>query len=110
MSRIARLLNSSAEVWREGRTPDGMGGWTSAHAKVATLPARFSQPSAAERVVAGASGTDLSHIVYLTPMADVHRGDELHNSGRIFEVLATFEPSAPGTYLRADCRVRQASQ
>lgn len=110
MSRTARLLNASAEVWREGRTSDGMGGWVSARAKVATVRTRLSQPSAAERVVAAQSGADLSHVVYLLPSADVRRGDELRTPGRIFEVLAVFEPSVPGTYLRADCRVRQASQ
>jgi head-tail adaptor len=110
MSRIARMLNTSAEVWREVRTPDGMGGWTSARAKIDAVRARFSQPSATERVVADSNGADLSHVVYLLPSAQVRRGDELRTPGRIFDVLATFEPSEPGTYLRADCKVRQTSQ
>jgi head-tail adaptor len=104
------MLNASAEVWREGRTDDGMGGWVSARGSVATVRARFSQPSATERVVASKNGADLSHVAYLLPSADVRRGDELRTLGQIFEVLAVFEPSAPGTYLRADCRVRQTAK
>ena len=109
MSRIARLLNASVEVWREGRVSDGMGGWIKGFALLATVRARFSQPSAAERVIAAQNGADASHVVYLLPSADVRRGDELRSDGRIFDVLATYEPSVSGTYLRADCRARQTS-
>ncbi len=109
MSRVARLLNSSAEVWREGRIPDGMGGSITGFALLTTVRARFSQPSATERVIAAQNGADLSHVVYLLPSADVRRGDQLRSTGQIFTVLATYEPSVPGTYLRADCKARQAS-
>ncbi|WP_443067971.1 head-tail adaptor protein [Streptomyces sp. NBC_01356] len=112
MSRTARLLNARAELWREGRTADGMGGWVSAWAQVGDEPvkARFSQPSATERVVADQSGSDLSHVAYLLPDSGVRRGDELRTPGRIFDVLAVYEPSVSDVYLRADCRVRQTSQ
>jgi head-tail adaptor len=107
MSRIARLLNTSAEVWREQRTSDGMGGWVTAWSLVGSARARISQPSAMERVQGDANGAELSHVVYLLPTADVRRGDELRQGTRVFEVLATFQPSESGTYLRADCRLRQ---
>lgn len=109
MSLVAHLLNSTAEVWREQRTPDGMGGWSTTRGSVGIVRCRVSQPSATERVVADQNGTDLSHVVFLAPTADVRRGDELRTPGKVFEVLATFEPSMPGTYLRADCKVRQTS-
>ncbi|WP_431950477.1 phage head closure protein [Actinacidiphila sp. bgisy167] len=109
MSRVSRLLNGSAEVWRYTRTADGMGGWMEAWARVATVRARFSQPSATERTVAAQSGSELSHVVFLPAAADVLRGDELRQDGRVFDVTATYEPSVPGTYLRADCVVRQAA-
>lgn len=109
MSRVARMLNASAEVWREGRVPDGMGGSPTGFAKLGDVRCRLSQPSATERVVAAQNGADLSHIVYLPTTADVQRGDELRQPGRAFKVLATYEPSEPGTYLRADCKVRQVS-
>ncbi|WP_413788073.1 head-tail adaptor protein [Streptomyces platensis] len=111
MSRVARLLNASATVWRASRTSDGMGGWDETRTQVGNKPvrARISQPSATERVVADQSGSTLSHVVYLLPDADVRRGDELRQPGRVFKVLAVFEPSEPGTYLRADCEVRQAA-
>lgn len=110
MTRIARLLNAQAEVWRKTRTPDGMGGWQETWASIGTVRARFSQPSARERVAADQSQARLTHVVYLPTDADVQRGDELRQGPRTFEVLATFEPSAPGTYLRADCEARQPNQ
>lgn len=109
MSRVARLLNVTADVWRQTESPDGMGGQTTALAKVGSVRARFSQPSATERVVAAQNNAELSHVVYLLPTADVHRGDELRKAGRVFLVLATYEPSEPDTYLRADCKERQAN-
>lgn len=108
MSRVTRLLNASAEVWRSTRTPDGMGGWTDAWALVSTVRARMSQPTATERTLADQSGATLTHVVYLDDRADVRRGDELRQPGRTFDVLAVFEPSEPGTYLRANCEVHQA--
>lgn len=108
MSRVGRLLNSSVDVWRASAVSDGGGGQTVVWAQVSTLRARLSQPSARERVAADQSGARLSHVAYLPAAADVRRGDELRQAARTFEVLAVFEPSAPGTYLRADCEARQA--
>jgi head-tail adaptor len=109
MSRVARLLNQRLEVWRRSRVSDGGGGWAETWAQVGGTPvrARLSQPSARERVIADAAQARLTHVVYLVPDADVRRGDELRLGARVFEVLATFEPSVPGTYLRADCEARQ---
>jgi head-tail adaptor len=87
-----------------------MGGWTDSWSQTSTVRARFSQPSATERTLADQSGATLTHVVYLEPDAPVRRGDELRQPGRTFKVLAIFEPSEPGTYLRANCEVRQASQ
>ncbi|MCI3271021.1 head-tail adaptor protein [Streptomyces cylindrosporus] len=110
MSRVNRLLNASAEVWRSARTSDGIGGWTEGWAKASTVRARFSQPSATERAVNDRYDAKLSQIVYLRHDADVRRGDQLRTSGRTLRVLATYEPSVPGTYLRADCEDLQVSQ
>jgi len=107
MSRVARMLNSSAEIWREIRTPDGMGGFETVWSQVGTVRARFSQPSATERVVAASNGADLNTVVYLRADADVLRGDELRRGSDAFEVRAVFQPSEPNTYTRADCRQRQ---
>lgn len=107
MSRVSALLNSAAELWRDQRVDDGMGGSTSGWSKVADVRARFSQPSAAERVVAGANGADLDTVAYLPSTADVRRDDELRRGAEIYEVLAVFQPSVPGTYLRANCKRRQ---
>lgn len=110
MSRVGKLLNSSAEVWRSTRTPDGIGGWVDAWAQVGVKPvrARFSQPSAAERTVNDHLEARLTHVVFLLSDADVQRGDELRKPGRVFRVLDTYEPSVAGTYLRANCEERQS--
>lgn len=104
---VARLLNRRVTVWRRSRVDDGMGGGIDTWVQVGTVRARFSQPSARERVAADQSEARLSHVVYMLPDADVRRGDELRDGNRIFDVLATFEPSSAGTYLRADCEARQ---
>lgn len=107
MSRVARLLNTQVTVWRRTRVDDGMGGGLETWAQVGTLRARLAQPSATERVVADQSQARLTHVVYLPADSDVRRGDELRQGSRVFDVLATYEPSVPGTYLRADCEARQ---
>lgn len=107
MSRVSHLLNSSAELWRYSRASDGMGGWVQTWVKVADVRARFSQPSARDRVLADQSQSRLTHVVYLNDTQDVRREDELRRNGVMFKVLAVFEPSEPGTYLRADCEARQ---
>ncbi|MFF0398274.1 head-tail adaptor protein [Streptomyces sp. NPDC005248] len=103
MSRASRLLRTPVEVWRNTKVPDGMGGWINTTAKVADARARLSQPSAAERTVADQTTARLTHVAYLPAGADVRRSDELRQGARRLTVLATFEPSEPGTYLRADC-------
>ena len=108
MSRVAGLLNSSANVQRQSRTSDGMSGWTVAWVAAGSTRARFSQPSAAERVIAAQNGADLDTVVYLPHSADVRRDDRLVRGAEVYDVLAVFQPSEPGTYLRANCKRRQA--
>ncbi|GGV13600.1 head-tail adaptor protein [Streptomyces spectabilis] len=108
MSRVGHLLNGRVEVWRPVTADDGGGGQDTTWVLQATLRARLAQPSARERQAADQAEADLTHIVYLTPGADVRRGDELRTTAAVvLEVTAVFEPSAPGTYLRADCTARQ---
>lgn len=109
MSRISRLLNTSVEVWRATRTPDGGGGYEEAWVLVDTIRARISQPTARERLIADQAQAKLDTVVYAPDGADIRRNDELRQPSRSFQVLATFQPSVPGTYLRADCYVIQPS-
>ena len=74
---------------------------------VSTLRARFSQPTAYQRQASDQNTARVSHAVYLAPAADVRHGDEIRRGGDVFDVVAVFEPSVPGTYLRADCIARQ---
>jgi len=107
MSRATRLLNTDVEIWRYSRVPDGGGGWEETWALLATVRARLSQPSAAERQVADQAQGWLTHVAYLESGADVRRGDEIRQAGLTLEVIATFEPSVPGTYRRANCTAQQ---
>ena len=107
MSRIGRLLNTSVPVWREALVSDGGGGQTTTWQQVGTPRARKSQPTARERQAAHQSGAELDETWYFLPGADVRRRDELRPPGRVLEVIAVFEPSEPGTYLRADCTADQ---
>jgi head-tail adaptor len=107
VSRVGRLLNTSVPVWRASTADDGGGGQETSWAQVATLRGRRSQPTARERQAADQASARLDETWYFHPDADVRRGDELRPAGRVLEVFATFEPSEPGTYLRADCTVQQ---
>ena len=107
MSRVGRLLNTSVPVWRASTADDGGGGQETTWAQAGTPRARKSQPSARERQAADQAGAELNETWYFHPGTDVRRGDELRPPGRVLKVFAVFEPSEPGTYLRADCTVRQ---
>jgi head-tail adaptor len=107
VSRVGRLLNTSVPVWRASTVDDGGGGQETTWAQAGTPRARKSQPSARERQAADQAGAELNETWYFHPTADVRRGDELRPPGRVLKVFAVFEPSEPGTYLRADCTVRQ---
>jgi head-tail adaptor len=108
VSRVGRLLNRTVPVWRASTVDDGGGGQETTWAQVATVRARRSQPTARERQAADQAEARLDETWYFHPTADVRRGDELRPPGRgVAEVFAVFEPSEDGTYLRADCTVRQ---
>lgn len=109
MSRVGRLLNTSVPVWRSVTADDGGGGQETTWVHLATPRARRSQPSARERTAADQAGAQLDETWYFHPDTDVRRGDELRPTGRALEVIATYEPSESGTYLRADCTLRQPS-
>ncbi|MFD5297218.1 head-tail adaptor protein [Streptomyces mutabilis] len=107
MSRVGRLLNTSVPVWRAVTVDDGGGGQETTWVQTGTLRARRSQPTARERQAADQAAGQLDETWYFHPGADVRRGDELRPPGRVLRVIAVFEPSEPGTYLRADCTMRQ---
>lgn len=110
MSRIARLLNVTVPVYRAVAQPDGGGGQATTWTQVGALRARRSQPSATERARGDQAGAHLDETWYFDPAADVRYGDELRPDGRVLEVIATFEPSELGTYLRVDCTTRQPEE
>ncbi|WP_433699098.1 head-tail adaptor protein [Nocardiopsis sp. CA-288880] len=101
------LLNTTVAVWRVVLADDGGGGQTETWSEVSAQRARLSQPTAAQREAGDQDGARLTHVVYLRPGADVHRSDQLRQQDLVLEVVAVFEPSVRGTYLRADCTSRQ---
>jgi SPP1 family predicted phage head-tail adaptor len=108
MTRIGRLLNTTVTVWREQRVTDEGGGHSTTWTEAGTVRARLSQPSGREAETAQAAGADITQVVYLPAAADVRRGDQLRRGSLVLDVIATVEPSVPGTYLRADCTTRQS--
>lgn len=106
---IGHLLNDEVTVWRQQRTPDGMGGYTATREQVGTGPVRcrLPQPSTSEDRIASRPGGVLTSPVYFAADADVRRGDELRGPGRPYRVTATVAPSTSGVYLRADCERTQ---
>ena len=107
VSRVGRLLNTTVTVWRVVLADDGGGGQAETWTEISTQRARLSQPTAAQREAGDQTGADLTHVAYLRPGVDVRRGDQLRQDGLVLEVVAVFEPSVRGTYLRADCTSRQ---
>ncbi|MFJ9027567.1 head-tail adaptor protein [Streptomyces sp. NPDC102274] len=107
MSRIGRYLNRTVEVWRVVLADDGGGGQDQMWVHESTQHGRRSQPTARERQAADQAEARLDYTWYFDTRADVRRGDELREPGMVHAVFAVFEPSGPGTYLRADCTTRQ---
>ena len=97
---IEHLLNRALEVWRSESTPDGSGGQTDTWEHVGDVAAKVDQPSAAERTEGDQWGAEWTNTIYVSPSADVRRGDELRGDGETYRVLATVSPSRQ-TYTKA---------
>lgn len=106
MPPVGLYLTRRLEHWRHQTGPDGSGGQTTTWAQVGTVRARVSQATTAERVAAQQAGADHTQPVYLSPRADVRRGDELRGPEGSWRVKAVIRPSEP-VYLRADCELTQ---
>lgn len=73
------------------------------------VPAKVSQPAAAEQLEAEQAGSTMTMIVHMMPDADVRRGDELiREDGELLRVKYTLHPSQRDAYLRADCELVQS--
>lgn len=104
---IDHWLNRTLQVWRPETTPDGAGGQHVTYVRQPEdVAAKVDQPTTTERLLAQQAGSEHTHTVYLSPAADVRRGDELRGDGQVLRVLATITPSTP-RYLRADCQLIQ---
>jgi len=107
-----RFFNRRLEVWRPTRTADGYGGWaTTMVRQPGTVRAKVDQPSNADQMLAQQSGSTHDHTVFVSPRADVRRGDELRGTdalgqAQVFKVLATVQPSTP-VYSKAPCQLTQ---
>lgn len=104
---IEHLLNTTVDVYRATFAADGSGGRTKTDAKVDTIPAMVSQPSAEERALAQEAGARLDYVVHALRTANARRGDTLDvGDGRRLRVVAAFHNSRY-SYLRLDCEVQQ---
>lgn len=76
-----------------------------------TVRAKVDQPSNADQLLAQQAGSKHDHTVFVSPRADVHRGDELRGTdalgqAQVFKVLANVQPSTP-VYSKAPCQLTQ---
>ncbi len=111
MGVIDHLLNETATLKRRAASvSDGMGGQTGGGVTtVGTLKVRVSLVSDDEQERADQERGVLLSNIYAKPGADVKRGDVLNVRDTDFEVEVVSEPSEPNTYLRAQCKLTQAS-
>lgn len=95
-------------------TDDGAGGERDTLTSVGAVRAKVDQPSPTERLIAQQSGSRHSHNIYLSPRADVRRGDELRGTDALgtaqrFRVQSVVQPSTP-VYSKALVELTQAQQ
>ncbi|MFB6710628.1 phage head closure protein [Streptomyces sp. NPDC056333] len=107
-----RYFNRRLEVWRPTTTPDGYGGQATTMVKQpALVRAKVDQPSNQDRLLAQQAQSKHDHTVFLSPRANVRRGDELRGTdslgqAQVFKVLANVQPSTP-LYSKAPCQLIQ---
>jgi SPP1 family predicted phage head-tail adaptor len=105
----AHELPERLTVWRRVSVEDPYGGSSSQRQQVGTVPAKVSQPAAAEQLEAQQAGSTMTMIVHMMPDVDVRRGDELvREDGELLRVKYTMHPSQRNAYLRADCELVQS--
>ncbi|MDX3235655.1 phage head closure protein [Streptomyces sp. ME03-5709C] len=97
---VGRYFNRVLEVWRPTTVPDGTGGQETTLVLQGTVRAKVDQPSPTERLVAAQSGSRHTHDIWLSPRADVQRGDELRGTdgleqAQAFRVHSVVQPSRP---------------
>lgn len=109
MPPIGMHLNRRLAQWRREETSDGAGGVITDWVNLGTVRARVSQATTAERVAAQQAGADHTQPVYVSPRADVRRGDELRGPEGAWRVTSVMRPSEP-VYLRADCELVQGEE
>jgi head-tail adaptor len=100
MRGIGHTLNRNLTVYRPQTTDDGHGGETTTLVLVGTVRGKVDQPSPTERMVAAQSQSRHSHDIYLSPRANVRRGDELRGddalgNAQVFRVQSVVQPSTP---------------
>jgi len=90
-------------IQRKTRTPDGMGGWNTVSATVASTVARISPVSAKDRVQYEQLQYPVTHKVYVPGGTDVKPGDEVVLGTRKFSVKGVTNPSEVGHHLEVLC-------
>ena len=109
MPPIGLHLNRRLAHHRREEVPDGSGGVITDWVSLGTVRARVSQATTAERVAAQQAGADHTQPVYVSPRADVRRGDELRGPEGSWRVTSVVRPSE-AVYLRADCELIQGEE
>ena len=105
MSAIGELRDR-VEIVREGRTSDGMGGWTVSDGAVCTVWANVRVPAASDGLVAGADAETRSHVVRVRQTADT-MGVQIDDvvKWRGFRLVVKAARPEKRQWIDFDCRV-----
>lgn len=106
----AHELPERLRVKRRQVVEDEVGGESSQLVELPErVPAKVSQPAAAEQLEAEQAGSTMTMICHFMPDADIRRGDQLvREDGELLRVKYTIHPSQRSAYLRADCELVQS--
>jgi len=100
------LLNRLVTVTRRSPVADGQGGSSAPYVTTETLRGRIRPVSTREAIIGARPETDVSHVAYFRPVADIRARDRLVADGRTYEVIGVRRPSDP-RHIEVDCRERQ---
>lgn len=96
-------LRERVTIERETRTADGLGGWSSSWAAVATVWARVEQLAAAEPVEAERLVARGGYRITIRHRSDLTTADRLAWRGRILNIRGLSNKDERRRYLTIDC-------
>jgi SPP1 family predicted phage head-tail adaptor len=102
---IEGLFNDWFAISRRERVSDGQGGWPVGWASVGLVRGRIRPATAAEIESAAQQQRQITHVLYVLPVAGVARGDRVASSDLTLtvDVQGVRDPSHAGHHWEVDC-------